>query len=69
MIAEDDTCEHVPSTFGRDLVLICLTVLIFFVMREVLSWMLKTNHTKSLVERNQSILLQIQHALQNSGVV
>ena len=61
-------CEHIQPNYIKDIVIIILVVLGFLILREALAWMLKTNHSNSLAQRNHDILENVVAILNRNGL-
>lgn len=58
-------CRHKKQHIVTDLCLIGITVLIFFVLREIFTWFCKSNQVILLLKTNQKILKTIENVLQD----
>lgn len=61
-------CGHVQVNYFKDVVIILIVVVGFFVLREILAWLLKTNHSHSLAQKNYDLLQNIVAVLNRNGL-
>lgn len=62
-------CEHNQNSYGLDIMMIAAAILLFFVIREFIGWLFKTNHVQSQLSEQRSILENIQSALARNGLM
>lgn len=61
-------CPHTQPNRFKDLLLVVAAVIGFLMLREVLSWMLKTNHTYGAAHRAELRVAELSEVLQRNGL-
>jgi ABC-type transport system involved in cytochrome bd biosynthesis fused ATPase/permease subunit len=62
-------CSHyVNRSYMKDIVVIILVVIGVLIMREGLSWLLKTNHAHTAIKTNQRLIQQVISTMDRNGL-
>lgn len=62
------TCPHMKSDFTKDAIIVVGVIIAFLMLREVLSWMLKTNHAYGSSARVESRMNDVIEILNRNGL-
>lgn len=60
-------CPHNQAEYTKDILIVVALILGFFILREALGWLFKTNHTFSAVKQNEQQLRNIVDILNRNG--
>lgn len=61
-------CPHTQPNRLKDILLVVAAIIGFLMLREVLSWMLKTNHTYGAARRAEVRVNEVEQILQRNGL-